>query len=287
MELTNKHNLPKPIVSAVSNDQYWNPADIGTTTLISPPRIRVLKKRNHLTEDVSDLIYPLCGNNTHAILERITDINCLKEWRFYLDVFGWLISGQIDLYEYDTRTLSDYKLTSMWSFIHGAKPEHIAQMNINKYLIEKSPYKDFLPIEKLQIVMIFRDWSKIKASYDASYLQSQVGVQDIPIWPVEIVEQYVFMRVLLHQEAEETPSDELLECTQEERWEKPTKYAVMKKGRKSAIRVLDENYIAEQYIEDNNLDDKHYIDVRKGESTRCKHYCYVNQFCNQYQKTRG
>ena len=289
MKLTNNHNLPAPLVSAISNDGYFNPCDIGTTTLISSPRISALRWRNNILEDASDLIYPLLGQALHAVLERAKAPNCIMEWRFSNYIFDWWVSGQIDVYEGDIKTLSDYKLTSIWvsKMKEPAKPEHVAQMNVNKYLIENSIYADFVPIENLQIVNILRDWSKMQVIRDAKYPKKQIYIQHVPVWPKEVVEQYIFMRVLLHQEARLIPSDELIECTPEERWEKPTKYAVMKKGRKSAIRVLDSNEDAERYIEHRGLDDKHYINIREGESTRCEHYCSVNKFCNQYKKVGG
>jgi len=287
MKFTNKFNLPRPVVSAIKNDLYWNPCDIGTTTLISPPRIRVLRKRNIIEDDVSNWIFPLCGNNTHAILERMTEPSCLKEWRFYQYVNGWLLSGQIDLYEYPNKILSDYKLTSVWSFINGLKPEHEAQMNVNRFLMINSIYKDYVPVEKLQIVNIFRDWSKFKAMNDKNYPKCQIGIQDVPIWKDRYTLDFVHKRIWLHQTSETKESNDLPECSPEERWEKPTKYAVMKKGRKSAIRLLESLDDAKNYMILHSLDEKHYIDIRKGESVRCEHYCNVNIFCNQYAKMKG
>ena len=166
LKLTNKYNLPRTLVSAIENDQYSNPADMGTTTMIRPYQQVALQKRyaGKLSEDVSDMIWPLVGNNTHEILERVNTPDTVKEWRFYLNVMGWWLSGQIDLWE--DETLSDFKVTSVWSVLHGLKFDHEAQMNTNAYLIKKSPYAAYLPIRKLQIVNILRDWSKhqVKAS---------------------------------------------------------------------------------------------------------------------------
>lgn len=287
MKITNLYNLPEPLVSVVENDPYPTEVDwdISTTTLLSPPRITQLKTRfyNELVEDVSDNIYRLIGTNTHHILERVKTENCLKEQRFITYVNGWKLAGQIDLFEIETAVLSDYKVTSVWSVVAGIKPENEAQLNTNAFLMIKNGY---FP-KQLQIVSLIRDWSKHQVKKSSNYPQCQVAVQIAPLWEYEQAKEYVYHRVKMHQRAVETPSDELPECTPEERWERPTKYAVMKKGRKSAVRVLDTHEDAEKYIKDKSLDKNHSIDIREGESVRCESYCNVNSFCSQYRKMKA
>ena len=286
MKITNLYNLPEPLVSVVENDPYPTEADwdISTTTLLSPPRIVQLKKRHEgeLVEDVSENIYRLIGTNTHHILERVKTENCLKEKRFSAYVNAWKVAGQIDLFETIPCILSDYKVTSVWSVVAGIKPENEAQLNINALLMIKNGY---FP-KKLQIVSLIRDWSKHQVKKSSNYPQCQVAVQVAPLWEYEQAKDYIYKRVKMHQRAVETPSDELPECTPEERWERPTKYAVMKKGRKSALRVLDSQEDAEKYIENKGLDKNHSIDIREGESIRCESYCQVQRFCNQYRKMK-
>ena len=287
MKITNIYNLPEPLVSVVENDPYPTEVDwdISTTTLLSPPRIVQLKNRfyNELIEDVSENIYRLIGTNTHHILERVKTENCIKEQRFTHYINGWKLAGQIDLFEIEPAILSDYKVTSVWSVVAGIKPENEAQLNTNAYLMIKNGY---FP-KKLQIVSLIRDWSKHQVKKSSNYPQCQVAVQVAPLWEYEQATEYIYHRVKMHQRAVETPSDELPECTPEERWERPTKYAVMKKGRKSAVRVLDGYEDAEKYIEDNGLDKNHSIDIREGESVRCESYCNVNSFCSQYRKMKA
>jgi hypothetical protein len=54
----------------------------------------------------------------------------------------------------------------------------------------------------------------------------------------------------------------------------------MKKDRKTAIRVLDNREDAENMLK--TLDDKHYLEIRKGEDVRCNDYCRVNKWCEYY-----
>ncbi len=281
--ITNKFNLPAPLVSAIENDPYSFTGDISTTTLISPPRIRVLKKRykDKLVEDVSELIYALIGNNVHSILERVGVINCIKEQRFYFEVKGWKLGGQIDLYEQDPQIHSDYKVTSVWAVIHGIKPEWVNQLNVNSFLLAQSG----LRVKKHQIVALLRDWSKFKAKED-TYPSCQVKVVPVPMWDDPM--GYIEARVMEHQAAEQKTDDSLPPCTTEEMWEDPTKYAVMKKGRKSAVRLLESMEDAEKYMENKGLSTKiHSIVVRPGSRKRCDNYCSVNKFCSQYKKYAG
>jgi len=83
-------------------------------------------------------------------------------------------------------------------------------------------------------------------------------------------------------------------CTASERWEKQSTYAVMKKGRKSALRVLETEKDAFQWcadngylLEGNGVKPGFSIEFRQGESTRCEKYCSVRDFCRQYAEIIG
>jgi hypothetical protein len=100
--------------------------------------------------------------------------------------------------------------------------------------------------------------------------------------------KYIKDRVLLHQSCIGLKDDDLPPCAPEEMWEEPTKYAVMKKGRKSAVRVLGSMEDAEKYMEDKGLSTKiHSITVRPGSRKRCDSYCNVNQWCNRYKEYKN
>jgi len=65
MKLTNKFNLPDPIVNAVQNQGYTpGSSDITVTQLIQPPLIRQLNKKHwdDIEEDASDRVWALFGS---------------------------------------------------------------------------------------------------------------------------------------------------------------------------------------------------------------------------------
>ena len=84
----------------------------------------------------------------------------------------------------------------------------------------------------------------------------------------------------------ETKDDEIEPCTPEERWSTPTKYAVMKEGRKTAVKVCATEEEAQSFIDDLEKDkDKHTIEVRPGIDKKCEDYCPCYKFCSYYKET--
>ena len=274
MRLTNRQNLPEAIVRAVSNDSYnAGKSDISVTSLIAPPRIFALKKqhRGELVEDVADRIWSLIGQATHTVIERAKSETDLVEKRLFTEVEGWTISGQFDYWSHGA--LIDWKTTSVWSVIHGDKPEWEKQLNCLDYLCNRNG----IFVEKLQIIAILKDWSKMKARTDKGYPQKQVVVIDVPKWSEEQQREYLTERVRAHQSA----LKELPEC--EDRWERPSKWAVMKPNRKSAVRLLDSEEEAHAYAKQKEVKG-YYLVYRQGEPIRCKDYCSVAPYCEQYQR---
>jgi methionine salvage enolase-phosphatase E1 len=56
-------------------------------------------------------------------------------------------------------------------------------------------------------------------------------------------------------------------------------FAVMKKGRKRALRLLESESEANALASE----ESGYIEFRVGESKRCQNYCNVAKFCTQFQ----
>jgi hypothetical protein len=275
MKLTNKLHLPQAIVDAVKNDPYTKgSAHISITGLISPPRIRVLSEKHFedLEEDVSDKIFVLLGQVMHGILER-ANTEALSEERFYVEIDGMLISGQLDAY-YENGLIQDYKLVSLYSVKDGVKPEYEQQLNCYAELLRKNGKK----VTKLELVCILRDWSKGKA-HDETIPQQQVIKLDVPLWPAKKAQSFLKERVRLHKEAQTT----LPECTDEERWSTPDKYAVMKKGASRSLKNHNEKTLADIHATQVGG----FVELRPGRNARCEDYCPVSNFCNQYQRLKA
>jgi len=277
MKITNRFNLPGPLVNAIKGfDKAYQKTRgetrLSVTQLINPPLVRKLKEEHfdEIEEDASDRIWSLFGSAVHSVLEKAGGMNDLTEERLFTEVNGIKVSGQGDLYEANG-TLSDYKITSVWAVIRGHKKEWEQQLNLLAYLYAEAGF----PPQKLQIVAILRDWSKNKAIADANYPQCNVKVIDIPLWNKESQEEYLNKRVKEHQ------SEELVECTDAEKWHKQDVYAIMREGRKSAIKLCDTKAQAEErkFQEVGKGKGKVSIVLRPGKDIRCDDYCPVRKWC--------
>lgn len=278
MKITNAYGLPLPIVSAVSQGiREPQKGIISITTLIDAPLIRVLRERhwNEITEDASDRVWALLGTAVHAVLERADTSNHLSEEKLTTEVDGYTITGIPDLLD-DEGTLHDYKITSVYSFLLGEKESWTNQVNAYAYLYRLHGFE----VKKAQIVAILRDWSKSK-SHEPEYPKCAVLVKEVKLWSPSVVEAYIHERVALHKLAD---AGAITPCTAEERWERPTTYAVMKKNQKRAVRVLNTFDDAQEYFDNLTKKDDYSVQERPGSSIRCESYCSVREFC-KYAKS--
>jgi hypothetical protein len=278
VKLTNRMGLPEPLVDAVRNDSYSRGgANISVTGLLKPPRQSALETshQDEITEDASERIWSLCGQVIHGILERANRSH-VAERRLSIQVEGWSVSGSMDLY-HQSGKLQDYKFVTAYKFKNGSVPiEYEQQLNIYAEILRQNGEA----VSSLEIVGILRDWSKLEAARDPAYPQSQVIILPVTLWTPEKARLFIRNRVVLHQQARR---GDLPECSPEERWAKPTVYAVMKVGRKTAVKLYDNERDAQSHA---SVDSSLQVQVRPGESIRCRFYCAVSKFCTQYTKSK-
>jgi hypothetical protein len=283
MKITNKYNLPDTILNVLDRPTYSKgKAHISATELLNSPRIVQLKRKywEFIETDASEMVWALFGSAVHNILEHGKGENHIVEQRLGTDIDGWRLSGAIDLQEEDEDGIGikDYKVTGAWSVMNEKQDWH-NQLNVYAYLVEKEVKKK---VKSLQIVAIVRDWAA-RDTVKEGYPQSPIATIDIPLWPMEEREQYIRERVHLHSAAyfEMETNSELPLCSEEDMWEKPTSYAVIKVGgvrAKSVHKTLEEAQHALNQLKGYNLE------VRQGERTRCAKYCQVSDFCTQYKQ---
>jgi hypothetical protein len=277
MKITNRMNLPLAIVEAVKNDGYSKGnATISVTTLIDSPRVAILEEKynDQLEEDASSRIWSLFGQAIHTILERANK-TAIAERRLSIDVEGWTISGGMDVYE-EHGNLSDYKVTNVAGIDRHVKKAEL-QLNIYAAILRHNGHK----VEKLEAVIMLRDWYKAQATSpnNINYPQAAVVNVDIPLWSPETAMKYLRERVILHQQARVT----LPECSKEDRWAKEDMWAVMKVGGKKAVKL----YLVEADADAHAASEKnHYVVFRPANSPRCQMYCSVAEFCSQYQEEK-
>lgn len=281
MKVTNKFNVPAPLVTLASRDYYSKGAShYSVTELLSPPRVRRLREQHAdvLTQDVADMLWPLLGSALHVVMERGATPGWVSEERLFAEVDGVTISGQIDLQEEtpDGLILHDYKFTSVWAVMND-KVEWEEQLNLYAWLVRTVKKKD---VVGLRICSLLRDWSRHESK--EGYPPSQIHVLEIPLWDQDKATKFVEARLEAHRDSKvaHTWGDELPQCTPQERWQSETTYAVKREGRKTAIRVLKSLEEANQLAEK----EKGYVETRLGESKRCTgNFCGVAEFCEQFR----
>lgn len=267
MQVTNNYHLPEQIVNAVTFSTR-EPSDnvISVTELIGPSWIRHLKRKHwqELSEDASDRLWALLGQSVHYIVDKHELTNSISEERLSCEFNGYKITGQADNYNGETKTIEDWKVTSVWSFLNGVKAEWEAQLNIYALMWRKAGFE----VDRLNINAILRDWQQGRAHGD-DYPPIPFVVVPVNVWPIEKIEAFIRGRILAHAAP--------CECSPDEKWRKETVYAVMKEGRKSAVKLHDTIFGAEKHAAE--LGAKHSVVERPGECTRCKSYCPVREFC--------
>jgi hypothetical protein len=288
--ITNNKGFPMALVKAVENDSYSKGrADRSVTGLLAPPRQAALKDihEDDLTEDVADRTYALYGQLIHLLLERAgeQDRNALTEERMFTEVEGWTISGQTDtitLTEEEGWVVSDYKFVTAHKFKRDYSgelvmpPEYERQLNMYGHLLRENGFK----VEGLKIVAIYRDWSKMEARRDGNYPQLGAETHDVKLWSADEAREFMAERVRLHQAAE----NDLPECTDEDRWAKPDKYALMSTPTSVRARKLfDTEVSAVTWAYENKIKEGWVVDHRPGVNTRCENYCLVSEYCEQFK----
>lgn len=282
MQITNNFGLPQPFVDLVSEDSYnKGEAKYSTTQLIGPPKISELMRRHgkKVSIDASEKVWTMSGTAKHYILEQIAKRNpdrYIAEHRFYVEIDGIKIGGQIDLFDRETETLYDWKETGVWKAMSDDHFEWIAQGNINKFLCEAN---GIFP-KRLANILILKDWklreSKIKRDYPPC------AVKEVPleIWKPEETLAYIKMRVAAHEAAQSEESDDAIpHCNEKERWRKETTYAVLKT--KSAKRAVPNgSYNSKSEAEAHARQIGGHVEERPGEDGRCINYCKFRDFCN-------
>jgi len=285
MKLTNKHGIPQTFVNVLERPTYSKGrANLSVTQLINSPKIVALTQRfeDEIEQDVSEMVWSIFGSAIHKVLEHGKDDNHLIEERLHAHIDGWNISGAIDLQivnDDGSLSIRDYKTTSAWAVMND-KAEWEQQLNIYAWLVETVKKK---PVKDLGIVAIIRDWSRRDAATREGYPSAPIKELPINLWTYEERQQFVSQRIALHSAAEfAMETDQLLPpCTPEEMWEKPTVYAVKKKGAARAKSLHETEQEANVIVL--QLGGDYEVETRLGERTRCANFCSVNTWCQQWR----
>ena len=284
MKVTNKADLPKGLYNLLAHNTYNKHGakfDLSATTLIDAMQPKRLFKEHwrEIEEDCLDKLWSVFGTAIHAMLEEANandpDIVCEK--RFIHEIGGKVISAQIDVYDSspDRKVLSDLKVTSAWKWVAKDFAAYEAQLNIQAALARMSGWE----VNGLEVWMICRDFSKARSRED-NYPNIPIQIIELPLWSQEKALEYINARIELHT------GEEMVACTDKDRWATEESFAVMRKGKKRAMRVLPSKDKALRYAAAQNLTASQFsIEHRPAVYTRCENFCSVAKWCPQHNAT--
>lgn len=293
MQITNNLGLPQQFVDAASGDGRHSPKPktYSVTQMLKGVRQVILERRHadEIEQDAADMVWSVFGTAVHSILEKGSETETqIKEGFISADMpEGYTLTGIFDMYDDATGTVTDWKTASVWKAIYDEWDDYRKQLLAYCWILRQMGFD----AKRGQIVALMKDHSKSKAKRDHTYPQHPVFVKtfDFTEEEIEACGEWLRGRFAEIMAAEKVDDDSLPLCTDEERWAKPTKWAVMKKGRKTAIKLYDSEAEASERAaaENNGADGPFYVEERKGTDGRCPDYCAAAPFCSYYRKVYG
>lgn len=281
MKLLNSMNLPQAFCNAVNLERHNEKGCFSATTLLKGTTSTILTDRHfdEIEVDVADCVWQIWGTAVHKIFED-SGIDGLKEERFEVPVSHSKVTGRVDLFDERNGILYDWKTASTFKITFNDFSDWKKQGLIYAWLMKQNG----IEVKKCRFIALLKDHSKSKAKTDSSYPQLPVYNYEFEVTEEELaeIENFIKTRIAELEKAELIPDEELPPCSEEERWHQKGKVAVMKEGRKTAIKLFDTKEEAEQNMK--TLGGT-YLEERKGCDRRCSEYCNCNTFCPYYKKT--
>lgn len=244
---------------------------ISVTTLLKPAHMLRLQHRHQdqIETDPMDLIPALVGVAWHAYVERYA-LHGVCERPQNATLAGWTITGIPDWYDPAEGVLRDHKTTRMWSKVFGRR-EWEEQLNCYRWLLAMNG----ITINRMEIHAVYLDWSAKQVARNFDLPRERAEVIEVAVWPMDDTQR--FLRERLARLIEWDMDKQAPICSPDERWERGEHWAVMKTGRKRALKRCTSQLEAQSYVDqESGL----FVEHRPGEPVRCQSYCPVREFCS-------
>jgi hypothetical protein len=281
MTITNNLNLPAGFVKAASTEKHNAPGTLSATTLIQGVKQIILTDRHweQFEDDVSDRIWAIWGQAVHSLLESEGEDEFTEQVMSY-KVADITVTGRIDNYDLKNGVISDYKTASINKIRFKDFSDWYMQGMIYAWLLTRNSF----PAERCRFIALLKDHSKIDASRDRQYPQNPVFIYEFPVTVGSLFKAGNFIRNKVSEYLKYlvAADDDIPPCLPEERWDRPSKFAVMKEGRKTAVKLFDDRQSADSRAAE--LGKGHFVERREGGSVKCQNYCLCRNFCNYYRE---
>jgi hypothetical protein len=320
MKYTNYTGIPLAVAVWLAADDGYDfvaePNTISATSLMKPIRSIVLSQRTSLRQsvDIADLLPAKLGSSVHTAIEEAWQADrpsaldrlgvpkttqqkiCLNpdpKWGWdedpdkiciymeqrntkELEINGvtWTVSGKFDVVI--EGALQDVKTTKTFNWIKGSNDE--------KYRLQGSIYRwlnpDIITEDYIDILMIFTDWSDLKAKTDSRYPQKNILTRRLDLLSMEETESYIRSRLHEINRYVNSEQNDLPMCTPEELWMDPPKWAYYKnpKSLSRATKLFDS--AAEAHLrcaQDGNTG----IVIKRDQEPKYCRYCNARPVCTQ------
>jgi hypothetical protein len=281
MKITNVLNLPEGLMNAVSTEKHNSKGAISATTLLRGTKEIILMDRHwdELEDDVSDRFWAILGTAVHALLENEGE-NEFSEVPLDFSVGNTKVTGRIDNYNLATGVICDYKTATVYKVKFQDYEDWYLQGMIYAWLLIKNGFK----AKECRFIAMLKDFSKTEMERDHQYPRKPMSVYEFPVTLDKVmqIDEFIQNKISDYEHCLELSDDAIPPCSEKERWERPMKYAVRKEGRKTAVKLFDDEESAKARAEE--LGKGHYVEYRQGESVKCQNYCLCHDFCNYYRE---
>lgn len=281
MIITNNFNLPNGFIKANEGFQHERADNCFSVTTLHKGTCEIALDKLHYNEaeqDVSDMVWAIFGSAVHSIFEKGEGENEFSEISLKYEIMpGIFWTGKSDLYDMKNNIIKDFKTASIWKVKFNDFDDWRKQLLDYCSLLE---LVEGIKCRKGQIIALLKDHSKTEAQRDCQYPQSPVYTINFEFTDKEVFERVKIAKdkILEVQKAIEElkQMNSIAPCSEKERWAKPTKFAVMKNGRKTAVKLFDDEGDAEALA---HTDSSYYVEKREGANTKCEGYCLYKKWC--------
>lgn len=279
MRITNELKLPQVLVDLIVREQReYVDGRYSVTELLNGTKEIILKRRHNdkLVTDVSEHIAKLFGTAFHHLFElNDKEQDKIEQKIEYAVTKDFTLSGRYD--RSDDYVIEDYKTTRVNKYLNKDFSDYRRQGLMYAWIERKNGRY----IDKLRFYLFLKDYTAIRSKSDSNYPKAQIQVWEYQITTSDMqeIESYIMDKANDILEANRLKDDEIPYCSEEQRWNSGTKYAVMKNGAKRATAVFNDLKEA-QHATSNG----YYIETRKGEDMKCDNYCEVKEYCNYWRK---
>lgn len=244
--MTNRYNLPSGFVNLCNAPRTPMPHRYSVTELLKPRWMVNLMRANPrlLDGDVSDQVLMILGTAVHKVLEEHTSEG-FAERKIERVVGEDTLVGVIDLYNPDTYTIEDYKVTTTR---HTGTDEWRLQGLMYAWLL-RPEY-----VDRLRFHAILRDWSYHHDGPAVWTWEYKVMADDMAY-----IEAYI-----------KTWLSNTEPCTPSERWNDGDTWWLYKDGNVRATHQCASDTVAPK---------GYHVVYRVGVDKRCERWCPVASVC--------